>query len=398
MENTVDLKDIKTAYKYKSTKELRFTYFIFKILQYPWLVRNLTALAERIVKKDLPFQAIIKRTIFRVFCSGETIREAFDTIGRLNHYKVKSVLDYVSEAENTHEAFDTNRNTIVANIEKLGREAPGNSVSVKLSSLEDPEFFRRINNIKVIRQLNDEHRYALLVRRLDMICAQAEKSGVIIYVDAEDRFMQDIFDHLVEEMMEKYNKKEAVVYNTLQMYLSDRAAYLKRLLEKAADRKFFAGIKLVRGAYVEKEKYRANLSGLPSPVFENKDETDNAFNQAVEICLSSHRNVYTCVASHNEKSTLLALACIRKYNITDHFSKVRFSQLYGMSDHLTFNLAAGGFNSSKYLPYGELKKAIPYLIRRAEENSSINGQINGELGVLRTELERRRKSRYTVHH
>jgi len=392
MENRCDLTDVKTAFSYKSTRDLRFTYFIFNILQHPWLLKKLMRIAEKILEKDLPFKLLIRKTIFKVFCSGESLREAFETINRLNKFKVKSVLDYVSEAEHSEDAFERNKNTIVANIIRLGSEAPGNSVSVKLSGLEDPAFFTRINNIKIQRQTNDDHQYLFLLRRLDAICHQAQQSAVIVYIDAEDRCMQDIFDHLVEMMMDRYNRGKAIVYNTLQMYLRDRPAYLTELLASSDKKKYFPGIKLVRGAYAEKERERARAAGLPSPVFDSKEETDNAFNEAVKKCIMNHHRVYTCVASHNAASTCLALACIRHYRVQDHAEKVRFSQLYGMSDNLTFNLAAQGYNSSKYLPYGELKKAIPYLIRRAEENSSINGQVNSELLSLRSELTRRRKS------
>jgi proline dehydrogenase len=393
MENKINFSDFKTAYRYKSTKELRFAYFIFRILQYPWLVQTFTRLSQVIIQKDLPFQSLIRRTIFRVFCAGESLRDALATIGKLNSFRVKSVLDYVSESEISPDAFDENRRIIINNIALLGKDGTGNSVSIKLSSLEDPDFFKRINNIKAPRSTDDEHRFGLLMKRVESICAQGKNSGVIIYIDAEDHFMQDVFDHIAERMMEKFNSQEAVVYNTLQMYLRDRPAYLDHLIYSGIAKRYYPGIKLVRGAYVEKEKERALSSGLASPVFDSKEATDEAFDNAVVTCLRNHHQVFTCIASHNSKSTMLAVECIRKLGINDHYRKVRFSQLYGMSDHLTFNLAASGYNSSKYLPYGELKKAIPYLIRRAQENSSINGQISGEVAILRSELERRRKNR-----
>jgi proline dehydrogenase len=201
--------------------------------------------------------------------------------------------------------------------------------------------------------------------------------------------MQDGFDAIACTMMARYNKDKAVVYNTLQMYLKDRIDYLTSLIAHAERHNYFAGIKLVRGAYVEKERERAVKLGIPSPVHDSKAATDAHFDKAVTMCLSKSSFVYTCIASHNERSTLLALQLIADFGIKDHHEKVKFSQLYGMSDNLTFNLAARGFNASKYVPYGEVEKAVPYLIRRAEENSSIGGQMPKELLYLKAELKRR---------
>jgi proline dehydrogenase len=392
MKNIVDIKNVRTAFLYKGNTELRFTYYIFRILQYPWLVRSLTKLAEAILRYRLPFRAAIRKTIFRVFCSGEDVTQAFTTIERLNKFHVKSVLDYVSEAEKTEGAFRRNKEVIHANVKRLAAEAPGNAVSIKLSGLEDSEFFRRINNLGAGRSAADEQRYYVLMERLREICAEAKKGRVVIYFDAEDRYMQDIFDHMVGQLMAEFNTERAVVYNTLQMYLTDRLDYLDALITDGVRRSYYPGVKLVRGAYVEKEREAARAAGVPSPVFSTKQETDAAFNRAVEICLLNHSRVYTCIATHNEYSTMLAIDCIRRYNITDP-ERVTFSQLLGMSDNLTFNLAAGGYLSSKYLPYGEVEKAIPYLIRRAEENSSVAGQVSSETKYLRQELTRRREAR-----
>ena len=201
--------------------------------------------------------------------------------------------------------------------------------------------------------------------------------------------MQDVFDDITEHMMEKYNKRSAVIFNTVQMYLKDRLEYIDYLICDGKEKKYIPGIKLVRGAYVEKERIAAIIENKKSPVYDTKTETDDAFNLAIEKCLSQFKDVDTCIATHNEKSTLLAIDCIKKYSITNSESKVRFSQLYGMSDHLTFNLAKNGYSTSKYLPYGKVKKAIPYLIRRSEENTSINGQISEEVMRLKIELNRR---------
>lgn len=389
MKNTVDIDNLNTAFAFKSNKDLKYTYYIFKILQYPKLLKLLTACANGIIKSNLPLKFVIKNTIFKIFCAGETLRDAFGIIKKLDKFHVKSVLDYVSEGESTEAVFEKNANIITENIIQLGKECPGNYVSVKVSGLEDPLFLQKVNGHVFPTEPESAARFKKLYNRIDLICKTAHQYKVIVYIDAEDRNMQDILDALVEDMMAKYNKEEVIVFNTLQMYLKDRIAYLERVIKESDEKKYIPGIKLVRGAYVEKEREEARLKNIESPVFDKKEQTDASFNKALEICLSSKGKIYTCVATHNDQSTLLAVELINKYNIEDHNKKVKFSQLYGMSDTLTFNLAANGYNASKYLPYGEIKKAIPYLIRRAEENSSINGQITKELSGLGRELERR---------
>lgn len=393
MINSAQLNNLHNAYGYKRDKELKFTYYVFKMLRNPLLVKMLSEFATGILKYNIPLKSLIKNTVFKIFCSGENISEAFSTIYKLEKHKVKSVLDYVAEGEKNDPAFEGNSSIIIQNIQKLGKEAPGNSVSVKLTSLEDSEFYRQL--VHLLHEKKEWHgeRYEKLIQRVDHISSSAAASRVTVYFDAEDRFMQDAFDTIVEQMMQKYNREEAIVYNTLQMYLTDRLAYLRHLLEDSQQKNYFPGVKLVRGAYAEKERLEASLANKISPIYPTKEQTDAAFNEAVEICLNNHHRVYTCVASHNEKSTLLALQCIEKLGISDHYKKVKFSQLYGMRDNLTFNLGAMGYNASKYLPYGEVKKAIPYLIRRAEENSSIGPQLDEELTRLENELLRRKKNK-----
>jgi proline dehydrogenase len=390
MSNTVNLNNLSTAFSYKRDKELRFTYYVFKMLKHPLLVKLLSEFANGILKYNIPLKSLIKSTVFKIFCSGENISEAFETIKKLEKHKVNSVLDYVAEGEKTEAAFIANTVVIIENITKLGLQAPGNAVSIKFTSLEDVEFYKQVSRSLTTGEIIDNARYEKLLRRIDTVCYGASENGVIVYFDAEDRNMQDIFDGIVEMMMEKYNKQEAIIYNTLQMYLTDRLVYLRHVLENALKKNYRPGIKLVRGAYAEKERENARLENKVSPIYPTKEQTDQAFNEALELCLKNHERVYTCIASHNEQSTLLALEYITRYGIRDHYKKVKFSQLYGMRDNLTFNLGAMGYNSSKYLPYGEVKKAIPYLIRRAEENSSIGPQLVQELIRLENELNRRK--------
>jgi proline dehydrogenase len=387
--NTLD--NLKMAFRYKSDNELRNARFIFKIIQFPWMVKLLSNLANATLKYKLPFKFLIKRTVFKVFCAGEQRQEAIQKINYLNLFHVKSVLDYVSEGEKSVQAYELNTKTIMENIQELGNLDSEQYISVKLTGLEDLDFFEKLALENSPENYTANERYQAFFKRIDAICSEAVKHQVIVYIDAEDRCAQDVFDFVVESMMEKYNKNKVYVFNTLQMYLTDRIDFLNSCIARAKSKAYLLGIKLVRGAYVEKERERAEVLGIESPVFATKAGTDHSFDEAVRICLENHQIVSTCLATHNEQSVLKAIDLIQNLSIQNPQEKVRFSQLYGMSDHLTFNLAELGYSASKYLPYGEVEKAIPYLIRRAEENTSIGGQLSRELTLLDQELSRRKR-------
>lgn len=390
MEKNIDLNDTRTAFEYKSNKDLRRTLFIFKVIQRPAIVKFLTKVAGWIISSKLPVQFLLKSTIFKVFCAGEDRNEAGQTIRNLKQYDVHTVLDYVAEGDNSEVGFEKNLATILANIEFVADSKEGNSfVGVKLSGLEDVNY---LEQLVVNRTHPDESRDRMLrfIDRTDKICALASELNVKVYFDAEERSTQDVFDFVVEKMMRKYNKEKVIVYNTLQMYLTDRIEYLEFLVRDSIQNEYLLGIKLVRGAYVEKERKKAEILGVQSPIHKTKEKTDQAYDRAVEICLTNHERVCTCLATHNQQSVEKAIRLIEELNMEDHYKKVFFSQLFGMSDNLTFNLAKAKFNSSKYVPYGELKKAIPYLLRRAEENTSIEGQASREYELLVQEKSRRR--------
>lgn len=391
MNKPVNFEDLKTAYKYKSDSDLKLTYWIFQSLQKPMLLSILKSVANGIINYHLPLKGLIKKTVFKLFIAGETIEEAFQVIDKLEKYGVKSVLDYVSEGEKSEENFVKNTNIIIQNIKKLGERSSYNYVSIKITGLEDPMFLAGCNARRFPTDILLKPRFDKLLARIDSICNTAAENNIVVYIDAEDRYMQDIIDTITEFMMEKYNKENVVVFNTLQMYLKDRLQYLNQLIKSAEEKNYIPGIKLVRGAYVEKEREQALLENRESPVFDTKEGTDRSFNEAVELCIKNHRRVITCIASHNYHSNQLAIDLIEQYKIEDHGKYVKFSQLFGMCDGLTFNLAAAGYDVSKYLPYGEVKKAIPYLIRRSDENTSINGQINDELNRLKAEINNRKK-------
>ena len=379
--------DLQTAFRYKSDKEIHRTKMVFGMMRFPVLVRVLSSVAIFILKFGLPFRSTIRNTVFKVFCSGENIREALKLVRKLETFQVLGVLDYVAEGAKMDKAFDYNARMAMNNINKLKNLQNGHSISLKLSGLEDVEFIKRIGLLPGNFPGKEEERYARFINRVDEICSLAASCNILVYIDAEEYSTLEVFDEVAELMMSRYNRDKVIVYNTLQMYLKDRTQYLERLIKRAERENFRLGIKLVRGAYMEKERSQAVSAGLEVPVFDTKEETDQAFDKAVEHCLNRPELIDTCIATHNEKSVLLALNMIEAKKLDR--KHVRFSQLYGMSDHLTFNLAFAGYSASKYLPYGTVEKAIPYLIRRAEENTSIGGQVGRELSLLNMELKRR---------
>ncbi len=393
MKTQIDLNDTEVAFRYKSNPELYNSIFIFGLLQKPFLVKILTKMAGWVLQYKLPFKFAISKTVFKVFCAGQNRNEAAQTIQKLKNYKVNTVLDYVAEGDSTKESFDNNMKTILANISFMKENSSKALIGIKLSGLEDVAFIKRFRYIEEADDTHSKERMNTFIGRVDTICNQAAEKNVFVYIDAEEYSTQDIFDQVVELMMLRYNKGRIIVFNTLQMYLKDRMAYLEYAIADARQKGFMIGMKLVRGAYVEKERVYAAQSGVESPVFDTKEETDRSYDKAVEICLQNSDIVYTCLATHNQESVALALSLIGELNITDHAEKVSFSQLFGMSDHLTFNLAQHNFNASKYVPYGEVEKAIPYLLRRAEENSSIEGQAGRAYELLMQEKRRRSRKK-----
>ncbi|HRP52214.1 MAG TPA: proline dehydrogenase family protein [Fluviicola sp.] len=391
--NKLDLNNTEIAFRYKSDKSLKNARFIFGLLQKPFLVKTLTKLATWVLKYKLPFKFAIKNTVFKVFCAGQNRNEAAKTIQALKNHDVNTVLDYVAEGDNSVESFENNLKTILENIHFMKVNAEKPVIGVKLSGLEDVQFLEKFSSVIGVTNPSDQARLSQFIERVDKICQLAHEKNVTVYIDAEEWSTQAIFDDVVERMMEKYNTKGALIFNTLQMYLKDRVAYLEKAIKIGREKSFFIGMKLVRGAYVEKEREYAKIKGIESPVFDTKEGTDNSYNQAVEICLKNHDLVYTCLATHNQQSVELAVELIEQLPIKDHAQKVSFSQLYGMSDNLTFNLAESKYTSSKYVPYGEVEKAIPYLLRRSEENSSIEGQVGREFELLTQEHQRRKNSK-----
>ncbi len=388
----LSLANTEMGFKIKKDEELARSQWLFKFMRYPFLVKVLSKSVVYALRLRLPVKWIIKVTIFNQFCGGESLTESSEVISRLNRAHVGSILDYSIEGKENEEDFEHCKDELI----KIISIASGNKAipytSLKLTGIGRSELLEKKGGFSPLT-ISEEVEYAWFYARLDSICKAAMNKIVPIYFDAEETWVQNIIDILSEELMEKYNKENAIVLTTLQMYRRDKLDYLSKLIQKAKERHFLIGIKLVRGAYLEKENARAIKLSYTSPIHIRKEDTDRDFDSAIDLCLENIEMVTLCAGTHNEASTLYVIKRMRELSIPPDHPHVYFSQLYGMSDHITFNLADAGYNVTKYLPYGPIKSVIPYLIRRAQENTSIEGQIGRELSMLTEERKRREQSR-----
>lgn len=394
------------AFAYKSNQELKRAHFLFSSMGSPFLVNMGLALMPAAIKLHLPFtRPLIKSTIFRQFVGGETLEETTRVADKLEKYKVNVILDYGVEGGVGENAFDHATEEFIKVIEYAATESNTPFMSIKVTGISRFALLEKLDKAmhekkgtlmkryyQVIEELSttEKEEWHRAVNRLLKICDKANLKKIAVLIDAEETWIQDPVDALTILMMDTYNREKSVVYNTIQLYRSDRLQFLKDCHEAAKERDFILGAKLVRGAYMEKERQRASEMGYPSPIQPDKTQCDNDYNQAVEFCINHIDEIALIVASHNEYSNLLATQLMQTKGIPAQHPHIHFSQLYGMSDNITFNLAKHGFSVSKYLPFGPIKDVVPYLMRRARENSSVAGQTGRELGLIKKELARRK--------
>jgi proline dehydrogenase len=388
------------AFEYKTDKELKKARFLFSSMGLAWLVKVGTRITPWAIKAKLPVNGIIKNTIFNQFVGGESLQETKIVTDVLKKYDVQAILDYGVEGKKGEESFEQAANEFIKVIEYAATQSNIPFISVKLTGFARFDLLEKLHdadNKSVIEGLinlnllsNDEKdEFKKVHDRLIKICETAAKNNIGVLIDAEETWIQHPVDALTMQMMKLYNKEKAIIYNTIQLYRHDRLQFLKESYEEARSKQFMLGVKLVRGAYMEKERRRAQELNQPLPIQPDKAATDKDYNSAVEFCISNLENIFFIVASHNESSNLYAANLLQKKTNSVNPSHVHFSQLYGMSDNITFNLAKAGCSVSKYLPFGPIKDVIPYLMRRAQENSSISGQTGRELSLIKKELKRR---------
>ncbi|TXD75752.1 proline dehydrogenase family protein [Algoriphagus ratkowskyi] len=384
---TISFENLKVAFASKSDAELKRMYLVFALLNNK-LVSNLGIAMTKIgFALHLPIKGIMKQTMFGHFCGGETITESTAAAQKLAEYGVESTLDYSVEGDGDEASYDETCAEILKTIDKAENQTSLPFAVFKVTGLGDYRLMTKVQAGEILSQ-DESLAFDRMKNRVDQLCHAAFQKGIKILVDAEESWFQDTIDAMAYEAMEKYNRETCTVYNTYQMYRHDMLARLKAAEEVAKVNGYVLGAKLVRGAYMEKEGERAAEMGYASPIQPNKLATDTDYNLGVEFCISN--GVYLVSGSHNEESNQLVVRLIEKHGIAKDSDRVFFAQLYGMSDNISFNLADAGYRVLKYVPYGPVEKVMPYLMRRASENSSIAGQSSREFSMIKKEIKRRK--------
>jgi proline dehydrogenase len=401
----ISFDNTENAFAYKSDKELKKARFLFSSMNHQWLVDLGIWLTPWVIKSGLPVKGLIRNTIFKQFVGGETLDKTAPVATKLGDYGVQVILDYGVEGEEGEENFDKACAEFIKVIEYASSQPNIPFMSIKVTGIarfgllekldssvssNEGSLMRRFD--KALATLTDDElkEWQRVNDRMLKICTVAKEKRIGVFIDAEETWVQDPVDVLSILMMDRFNKKEIVVYNTIQLYRHDRLHFLKDCYEAAVQRDFVLAVKLVRGAYMEKERSRAKNLGYASPIQPDKESTDRDYNEAIVFCIDRLDHIALVVATHNEYSNLLTTEVLKKHSLPLNHPHVHFSQLYGMSDNITFNLAKAGCSVSKYLPFGPINDVIPYLMRRAQENSSVSGQTGRELGLIKKELKRRK--------
>ena len=386
----VDFSDTAIAFHHLSEKQLKKTAWLFGMMNKSWLVSMGSKVGLKAVQWNLPFvESLIKKTIFEQFCGGETLLECETTIRHLEENNTYTILDYGAEGKETEQDFNRTMNETIRAIEFSAQQSGINVVSTKITGMARFELLEKIDAGETLNA-TETAEWENIKKRVDSICHIARDKGISIFIDAEESWIQDAIDSLVDEMMARYNREKVIVYNTFQLYRHDRLQFLKDSFQKAEKNGYRLGAKLVRGAYMDKERARAAEKGYPSPINQDKNATDKLFNEAITFCVDHYENMGSCCATHNAESSLLQAELIVQRNLPRKHPHLMFSQLKGMSDNITFNLAHAGFNVAKYVPYGAVREVIPYLIRRTQENTSITGDMSREYQQVMKEVNRRR--------
>ena len=408
MNTNISFDNTEVAFAHRTNEDLKQAHWLYSMMGKPWLVKLGTSLAPWSIRAGLPVKGLIRKTIFRQFVGGESLDETVAVTRRMAEYNVKVILDYGVEGKEGEENYDQACNEFirVINFASTQPNVPFMSVKVtgiarfglleKLDTLmhaaEATSLVKRYHAALAELDAMESKDWQRVHERIKKICEAADKANIGFLVDAEETWIQDPVDALIMVMMDEYNREKLVIYNTVQLYRHDRLTFLMQSYEAALERNFLLGIKLVRGAYMEKERKRAKSKGYPSPIQPDKISCDKDYNEAVRFCIDRLEQIGVIIASHNEQSNLLGVQLLSEKGLPPDHAHVHFSQLFGMSDNITYNLAKAGCSVSKYLPFGPIKDVVPYLMRRAEENTSVGGQTSRELNLIKREMDRRKIS------
>jgi len=377
------------AFSLKSDAELKRAYFLFNMIGCQPLVKIGTAVTNFALKAHLPVEGLIRATVFDHFCGGVTEVDCLKVVDKLYTKGVSSVLDYSVEGKEEEAQFDAALAMTLKTIE-FAKEREAIPFAVfKPTGFGRIDLYEKVG-AKVALAEAEQDEWDRVIARFDIACEAAFEKDVLLLIDAEESWMQDAADAVVTDMMRKYNQQKAIVFNTLQLYRWDRLAYLKQLHEQAKTEGFHIGMKLVRGAYMEKENARAAERGLKSPICVSKEATDINYDDAVLYMVEHLDQMAIFAGTHNEESSYKLMQLLDEKSIAKDDKRIFFGQLLGMSDNISFNLAANHYNVAKYLPFGPVRDVMPYLIRRAQENTSVAGQTSRELTLIKKEKVRRK--------
>lgn len=377
------------AFKYRTNKELKKAHFLFSMMASPILTKVGITAAKWSVAMHLPVKGLLKNTIFKQFCGGETLQETAGASNTISKYKVDTILDYGVEGKESDQEFDNAVPEFIKAIKYAASQKHIPFISLKITGFARFSLLEKIHSGLQLTN-NEDAEWKRVYKRIDAICSAAFQNRVMVLIDAEETWIQEPCNQLTEAMMEKFNKEEVFVFNTYQLYSHGTLPFLQDCVKNAAAKNYLLGAKLVRGAYMEKERERAKKMNYPDPIQPDKESTDRDYDEAVKFCLQHLDKLALFIGTHNENSCLKAARYMEDHRIPADHPRVFFSQLYGMGDNLSFNLAHEGYHVSKYLPYGPVKDVVPYLMRRAEENTSVAGQTSRELSLITAELKRRK--------
>ncbi len=388
----ISFSDTEKAFISKTDADLIRSYRLFKIIGNPTIVKLGNIFTPLALSLRLPIKGLIKKTIYKQFVGGETIDECDLTIKELAKYNIGTILDYSVEGKETEYDFDACRNETIATIRRAKNDAFIPFCVFKVTGLASLDLLEKVSARKNLDEAETGEWQCVRKRVID-ICTEAHAADKPIFFDAEESWIQPAIDDLCNENKMLFNKEKAIIYNTYQLYRHDRFIYLEECIKHAKENNYHIGAKLVRGAYMEKERKRAKEMGYPSPIQPSKEGSDTDYNLALELCVKNLSCVSLCAGTHNEQSSLLLVDLMAKNNIAPGDKRIYFSQLLGMSDHISYNLSLAGYNVAKYVPYGPVKEVLPYLLRRAQENTSVKGQTGRELSLIIKEKNRRKNKK-----
>ena len=387
----ISFDNTEVAFSSKSNRDLKRAYWLFRIIASPSIVKFGKKATNLALNLRLPISAPIKATIFRQFCGGETIAECDRTIADLGKFGIGTILDYSVEGKTSDEDFDQTVDIIIQTIHRAANDPHIPFAVFKVTGIGRHDLIEKASTPGYTPSTVEQAEIDVIVSRIDLICKAAHEAGTSVFIDAEESWIQDAIDQWTFDMMLKYNKEKCIVFNTLQMYRHDRLTFLNDCISLAKENNVKYGIKLVRGAYMEKERARAIEKGYPSPIQATKADTDKDYNAALKVILDNRSIFSLCAGTHNEDSSELLMNFMQEAQIDPQSEQFYFAQLLGMSDHISYNVAHAKYHVAKYVPFGPVKEVLPYLLRRADENTSVAGQTGRELSLIMKELDRRAK-------